>query len=109
MPSPYRYHKLEDAGIAFLNGHYEEAIKLYHEAATDTTLIDVPTLNEIENLNTSSVSIEVDPKTFHAYQTAYAYFQEYSLLVYLHRQNEADAIFKTMKALYPGSAKGMSS
>ena len=45
-------------------------------------------------------------KTAHAYQTAYAYLQEYTLLLYAGRRNEAGSIFNKMKVLYPVKAQG---
>jgi hypothetical protein len=106
LPSPYRFHALEDGQIAVENGNLEEAVSIYNKAATDDGLVDVPTFYELELQANQKLPVEKLQRTAHAYQTASAAFREYCLLIYLGRIKDADAVLTRMKATYPEGTEG---
>ena len=105
LPSPYRMYVLEDAEIATQKRDFETAIKIYDRVARDNSLIDVLTAWE-KGLISEKVTEAELLRTNHAYQTAYAYFREYSLLQYLGRTPDANKVLGRMKAIYPDGKEG---
>ena len=106
VPSSYRFHVLEDGEIAMARGDLEAAVGIYNRAATDSSLVDAPTINQRELQNEEDLSMEAILERAHAYQTSFAYFREYSLLFYLGRDDKAVEIMSTMKKLYPEGSPG---
>ena len=106
LPSPYRIHVLEDGDIAIENGNLETAIKFYDKAARDNNLIDVLTMSERDAQVAQNIPLEKIQQTAHDYQTSFAYFREFVLLVYLNRSAEAEKVLGQIKTTFPRGKNG---
>jgi hypothetical protein len=106
LPSPYRIHVLEDAENALDKGNIEDAIRIYDQAARDNDLIDELSRPEDEMLNNASPPAAEIRALAHAYQTSFAYFREFALLLYLGNEDQANSILAEMKTLYPEGKAG---
>jgi len=106
LPSQYRIHALEDGEIAIEQRDLETAIKVYDMAANDTSLINWLTELEKELQVSQNMSDAKIQKIAFDYQTSFALFREFVLLLYLDRDDEAVKVMSQIQKHYPEGHDG---
>jgi len=104
LPSPYRFHVLEDAQRALDSGDVHYAISLYL-AAVAQPYRDFPSLGEQSSLEKTDTTATLE-QTAHGYQTAFARFRLAYIYEWIGNSSDANSILSGLRKEHPQGAPG---